>query len=314
LHTADKIDLKQAQSFLADHLGAAPAQVSLIGEGAWSQCFGFRRGNEDLVIRFGRYVDDFYKDQRAYRYASPALPVPQVLDIGPAFDRYYAISTRVYGVPLESLDRPRWQAIVPAVVSVLEALRTADVSSCPGFGGWGKDGTAAHASWSSRLLAVQEDTPDQRGHGWRERLAAFPGGEETFAWGYDLLERVVDDAVPRCLLHCDLINRNVLVRDDRIAGVFDWGCSVYGDHLYELAWFEFWAPWFPELDVPYLRSELERRWAAIGYGPENQAARLVACYLHIGLEHLAYNAFIGDGANLSATAKRMRALVAQNVG
>jgi hygromycin-B 4-O-kinase len=313
MHKADQVDIQQAQAFLASHLGAAPAEISLIGEGAWSQCFAFRRGDEDLVIRFGKYVDDFYKDRRAYMYASPTLPIPQVFDIGQAFDGYYAISTRAYGVPLESLDETQWYAIVPAVVSVLEAMRTVDLSSSSGFGGWGQDGTAAHASWSSRLLAANEDTPDQRGHGWRERLAASPQGEETFAWGYDWLKRVVDDAVPRCLLHCDLINGNVLVKDNQITGIFDWGCSVYGDHLYELAWFEFWAPWFPKLDIPYFRSELERRWIEIGYVPQNKASRLVACYLHIGLEHLAYNAHIGDRSNLLATAKRMRTLVAENL-
>jgi hygromycin-B 4-O-kinase len=127
-----------------------------------------------------------------------------------------------------------------------------------------------------------------------------------------LLETLVDDAVPRCLLHCDLINRNVLVSANRITGVFDWGCSVYGDHLYDLAWFEFWAPWFPKLNMSYLRSELERRWTQIGYLPENKESRLVACYLHIGLDHLAYNASLKDWSNLLATAKRMRTLVREH--
>lgn len=307
-----KIGINQAQTFLADYLGTTPTEVSLIGEGAWSQCFGFRRSDEALVVRFGHYVDDFEKDRRACMYASPALPIPQVLDIGPAFDGYYAISTRAYGVPLECLDPSQWLAIVPAVVSALEAMRTADLSSCSGFGGWGRDGNAAHPSWSDRLLAVNEDTPDQRGHGWKARLTASPQGAEAFAWGYDLLKQVVDDAVPRCLLHCDLINRNVLVRENQITGVFDWGCSVYGDHLYELAWFEFWAPWCPGLNIQYLRTELERRWAEMGYTPENKASRLMACYLHIGLEHLAYNASIGNQTNLLATAERMRTLVTEN--
>jgi hypothetical protein len=35
----------------------------------------------------------------------------------------------------------------------------------------------------------------------------------------------------------------------------------------------------------------------------------MACYLHIGLDHLAYNAYLGDWATLAATADRMRALV-----
>ena len=305
-----KVDIKRARAFLANYAGIAISEVAQIGEGAWSRCFGFRRDDQELAIRFGNYVSDFHKDQLAYTYTTPDLPIPQVLDIGPAFDGYYAISTRVHGVPLESLDETRWLAIVPAVVVVLEALRTADLSATSGFGGWGTDGNALQSSWSSRLLSVGDDTPNQRGHGWREQLAVSPHAETTFAWGFDLLKDVVDDAVPRCLLHCDLTNRNVLVNEDKISGVFDWGCSVYGDHLYDLAPFEFWAPWFPQLDMQYLRSELERRWVEIGYVPENQQARLLACHLHIGLEHIAYHAHREDWTAVSAVVKRIRTLVA----
>jgi hygromycin-B 4-O-kinase len=299
----------QARDFLAGYLGAAPAGVALIGEGAWSRCFGFRRGDEELVIRFGRYVDDFYKDQRAATYATPDLPIPPVLAIGQAFDGYFAISRRAHGVPLENLSSTEWLAVVPSIAAALEAMRTADLSATTGFGGWGSDGQAPCASWSAHLLTVGEDTPDRRTHGWRARLANSPVGDAAFTWGFALLQQVVSDAVPRGLLHCDLINRNVLVDDGRLTAVFDWGCSLYGDHLYDLAWFEFWAPWHPQLDMHHLRSELERRWREVGYAPEDKEARLLACYLHIGLDHLAYNAYRGDPSAGAEVAARMRAIV-----
>jgi hypothetical protein len=37
-------------------------------------------------------------------------------------------------------------------------------------------------------------------------------------------------------------------------------------------------------------------------------SRLLACYLHIGLDHLAYNSYLGDWDTLMATAERMRLL------
>jgi hygromycin-B 4-O-kinase len=304
------IDASQAQAFLVSYFGNAPADLALIGEGAWSRCFGFRRGDEALVIRFGKHLEDFRKDQLASAYAVPDLPIPEVLDVGQAFDGYYAIARRAHGVPLESLSSTQWLAIVPAVVSALEAMRMTDLSSTSGFGGWGADGQAPRARWRDHLLAVGEDTPDRRTYGWRERLAASSEGDAAFTWGFALLERVASAAVPRCLVHCDLINRNVLVGAGRISAVFDWGCSLYGDHLYDLAWFEFWAPWLPHLDMRTLRSELERRWREGGYAPADKAARLMACYLHIGLDHLAYNAYLGDWPTLAATASRMRTLAA----
>jgi hygromycin-B 4-O-kinase len=211
-------------------------------------------------------------------------------------------------VPLESLSTKEWLAVVPSLVSALETMRLADVSSTSGYGGWGSEDKAPYASWSEHLLAVRNDTPQQRTHGWRERLATSSEGDEAFRWGLDLLEKVANDSVPCCLVHCDLINRNVFVNEGKISGVFDWGCALYGDHLYDLAWFEFWAPWYPELDIGYLKSELGRRWTQVGYTPKDMDSRLLACYLHIGLDHLACNAYLGGWATLTATANRMRAL------
>ncbi len=302
------VTLEQAWSFLKNDLGINASEVTPSGAGAWSKCFGFRRGNEELVIRFGQHVDDFQKDKQAYAFANPDLPIPKALDISEVFGGYYAISTRVHGVPLEHLSAKEWLKVVPSLVSVLEALRLADVASTSGFGGWNGEGNASKASWSEHLLAVKNDTPQQRTQGWREKLTTSPEGEKAFVWGVDLLGQVVSDSVPRCLVHCDLINRNVFVNENKISGVFDWGCALYGDHLYDLAWFEFWSPWHPELDVAYLRRELEQRWFEVGYIPKDVDSRLLACYLHIGLDHLGYNAYLGDWDTLMATAERMRVL------
>jgi len=191
-------------------------------------------------------------------------------------------------------------------------MRLCDLSDTSGFGGWGADGNAPHAKWSDHLLRVADDTPERRNQGWRALLATAPEDDAAFAWGFDRLRQladVVDQCAPRSLYHADLMNRNVLVDGNAITGVFDWGCSCYGDHLYDLAWFEFWASWTPHLDIAGLRSALEQRWRDVGYQPKNLAVRLQACYLHIGLDHLAYNAWLRDWSTLSATAQRMHALV-----
>ena len=39
----------------------------------------------------------------------------------------------------------------------------------------------------------------------------------------------------------------MLVDGGRITAVLDWGCSLYGDFLYELAWMQFWLPWYPAM-------------------------------------------------------------------
>jgi hypothetical protein len=52
------------------------------------------------VIRFGRHVEDFRKDERAAALYAPGIPVPRVLEIGEAFDGYaYAVSEWAAGSP-----------------------------------------------------------------------------------------------------------------------------------------------------------------------------------------------------------------------
>lgn len=304
------VNLEQVRRLLNYRYSQELFDLEFIGEGAWSQCFGFKLDDEDLVIRFGYYATDFHKDRQASAYSSFDLPIPRVVEIGQALDRFYAISDRYYGVPLESLDAVEWVAVVPSIVKMMEAIRLADISATNGFGEWDEFGKASAASWSEHLVRVARDELGMRTHGWRARLdSSEPEFAKTLDHGKSLLKTVAFIPVPRNLLHCDLINRNVLVNAGKVSAVFDWGCSRYGDHLYDLAWFEFWASWFPDLDINYLRQKLEEQWREIGYVPNDLQTRLMACYLHIGLDHIAYNAHLGNWTELNNVVERIQILV-----
>ena len=108
------IDEHAAERFLEDHLGHQVSHVEYVGEGAWSRCFGFADRGRDLVVRFGRFVEDFEKDRRAASLRSPQLPVPEMLEIGRAFDGFFAITSRAHGKPIESLTSKAWQNVLPS--------------------------------------------------------------------------------------------------------------------------------------------------------------------------------------------------------
>jgi hygromycin-B 4-O-kinase len=200
----------------------------------------------DYVIRFGKYLEDFAKDRLAAGYAGPALPIPRVVEIGEAFGGYYAISERVFGGYIDDVDETQLSALLPSLFAALDTARLADLSGTTGHGGWGADGTAPYPSWRTALLDVANDRPTDRTHGWRERLAASPVGVEPFEEAYKHLVALADRASEeRHLIHSDLLHYNVLVEGDRVTGVLDWGCGMYGDFLYDLAWLCFWQPWYP---------------------------------------------------------------------
>lgn len=85
-----------------------------------------------------------------------------------------AVSDRIDGTPLEALDRPGWEAVVPSLLGVLEAIWTVDLDATTGFGLWDAAGRTPHTRWRDVLLAVADDPPGARTHGWAPRLAASP--------------------------------------------------------------------------------------------------------------------------------------------
>ncbi len=304
------IDADAAARFLADHLGRTVDDVVEVGAGAWSNCFGFTDSGTEYVIRFGNHVDDYQKDQVASAFSSTRLPIPVVTEVGAAFPGYFAISTRAHGEPLELLGAADWAATVPELLAVLDEMRAVPIDADAGFGGWGVNGKAPFASWRDFLLAVSVDDAERRTHGWTTKLADSPFGDQAFHAGYARLAEVsATIPSPQFLVHSDLINRNVLVRDRRITAVFDWGCSFYGDFLYDIAWIEFWASWYPAMsDVDFLavaRAHLNDRGVVV----QDFDARVRCCLLHIGLDHLAYNAFTGNMVELGNTVDRLAAFV-----
>jgi hygromycin-B 4-O-kinase len=301
----EAVDRLAAARFLEERYGPSARSVAELGGGDWSRAFAFRLDDRDLVVRFGQYLEDFAKDQKAMTFARPELPVPRVLELGEALGGFYAISERHFGAFLETLDERQWRLLMPALLRGLDALRDIQPS---GIGvEWASEDVSAPLSWRQWLLASLEDRQDERVGGWRATLKEVPEIDAVFVSGEPALRSLLW-ACPelRHVLHRDLLHCNVLVAADasRLEAVFDWACSLAGDFLYEVAWFTFWAPWYPALAALDFRRVIEDHYETIGLQVENFDQRLTCYELQIGLEHLAYAAFTRRDDDLHAVARR----------
>lgn len=301
------VDLSRAREFLVERFGIDGDDVEYVGEGAWSRCFGFVHNGSELVIRFGRHLEDFQRDRIAARFAGRDLPIPQVIEIDEAFDAWYCVSTRAHGTPLEQLGSAGWTMTIPSLLATLDALRNADLSATTGYGAWNHVGHAPHATWREFLADVDKDPPGPRTHGWKQRLIDSPHGEQSFRHAYSRMLDLADAFPgPRSLIHNDLLNRNALAIDARVTSLFDWGCSFYGDFVYELATIVFWSPWYEAIERSDMVSRALDHYGDMGLEVPNFDARLRCCALHIGLVHVAYNAFLEDVDTLRLTDERMK--------
>lgn len=277
-----------------------------------------------LVARIGRHLDDFAKDAMASGFSDPTLPVPAVLSVDEwAPGEYLAVSQRRSGVFLEELDGAGWNQVLDQVLTALDTLqrrdpatdlrRTPATAAGPGVA---LDVDAAAVglgrSYPEYLLSVGDDPPAGRLAGWRDRLRHSPIGEHSLRTGIDRLRRgvaAVGGDIEVGWVHSDLINRNVLVDPGggapRLRAVFDWGCMFVGDRLYDLAWLEFWTPWTPGLAGIALRARAREHFARNGIQVAAFDERMRLCCLHIGLAHLAYNAFTGNVVNLRGSQDRL---------
>jgi hygromycin-B 4-O-kinase len=197
--------------------------------------------------------------------------------------------------------------VLPSFWAALDAMRDIDLSAHTGFGGW-NDGRGRRATWRDTLLTVHDHDPG-RGDGWREALIRSPTGTGPYEAALERMRSLVDRCPEiRHVIHDDLLHFNVLVADDRITAVLDWGSSKFGDFLYDLANITFWAPWSKKWDSIDFRAEALAHYRDIGLEIPDFDARLRCYQLRIGLSGMGYQAWRGESRwdDLAWTARRIK--------
>ncbi|MDP9252882.1 MAG: aminoglycoside phosphotransferase family protein [Chloroflexota bacterium] len=291
--------------FLHDRFGSA-ARITLPRQGEWSAAYSVRTADADLVVRFSQYDEDFEKDAYAARYSSTELPIPAIIDWGPALDGFYAAARRISGEHIDGLDEVKMRGVLPSLFAALDAMRRVDLSGASGFGGWRADGRASDPTWRTWLLGIAEGPATRGAPGWRELLKDSPTGVGPYEEGYALMRELVDLCPEeRHLVHDDLIHFNVLVKDDRISAVLDWGSSIYGDFLYDIAKLVFYQPWFKAWRNIDFAAEAETHYGAIGLDVPQFRERLTCYMLRIGIADMAYSAWRKRWDQVEWKARRM---------
>jgi len=187
---------------------------------------------------------------------------------------------------------------------MLRALRAIDLSGTTGFGFWNKYGKGSHDSWKAFLLDDKNESEGSLIHGWKTNLEASSMGMDA----YQKLWRNFVPLVERCpeerrLIHSDLLNRNVLTSSGAITAVLDWGSSFYGDSLYDVAWFMFYEPWYPQFRDIHVSERLLEDFIADPHANTTDVDVRLKCYkLDIGIGSIAYNALKEDWKNAEEAA------------
>lgn len=296
-------NLDQISAFLGERFGPI-ADLTIVQGGAWSSAFSFRARQRELVLRVGPHRDDFDKELAATTWREAGLHVPGVIDVGEAFDGHYIVSQFHHGTKLADLHRSQVRGAIESLFDVLVAMRRV-VLVGEGFGIWrASDGRAPAASWPEYLCAVA-DRDETRLVDWRRKLLLRPRANTAFHQGCAaVLQRSGDVQTTRRLVHGDLLLNHLVGPDGRVSAVFDWGNSLAGDPLYDIAWIVYCIPWFPTIDREHVLNLARRCF------PDDDVDRLLPLYeLHIAVASLQYMAFADDVAGLESTPDRIAQLL-----
>ncbi len=282
--------------FLQEAFNQDVTELTLLSGGNWSQAYSFVHQHQKYVLRWCHSSETFEKDAVAGLWSCEAMPIPKVISAGIRFDTHFAITEFVQGKSINDLKADELINLLPALFNLFDALRTANITNTSGYGGWDKDGIGSHQSWKEFLRSVKNDNdPEHFASGWYAHLAQSTVGTAIFDQIYLRFETLVETCPEvRALIHSDLLNYNLLVVDTRISGVIDWQCALYGDALYDVAWFIFYEPWFPAFAKVQLIQKLMAHVETTTTDHANLRERLLCYQLHIGLGSIVYNTFKKD--------------------
>lgn len=297
--------VEEIEKFLVATHGQEVGGLRPLDGGFWSSAYGYQIGEQDLVLRLSDSSGGFEMDRAAHRFARPGLPIPEVLEIGEALGRSFAISRRAHGSFLEDVQPDRVDRAAPMIDGLLGALRS--VIAPPGASvDWFDHGPSSPTTWCGWLRDRLVDGSDNVVRGWRDKIAS----DRNLDTLYRQTEQRVLELLEVCperrdLVHGDLLHQNVLIGADagEVTAVFSWKCSVWGDHLYDVAWLSFWEPWHPGI------ASVDAWARAVGQKIDGDSLADAAlrhhCYeLNIGAQHLAWCSWTGNSTSLAGVAAR----------
>lgn len=268
-----------------------PAKTLLpLKDGEWSAAHRFSLDGHDYVIRVSHTPDNFYRDSIASGWSSPNLPIPQIIKVDRYQEQYYAISTFFHGEAFERLPAVDLEQTIPGFLSMMIALRSVNIDSVTGFGTLTPAGCGAFQSWSEALLDVNNDRPDSLVHGWKKTLSEIPEARRKYDQFYEQLTELVKYCPEqKRLIHSDLLYQNLLVDNNIITAVLDWGCAMIGDPVYDIAIFDFFEPWYPAFTQVNLIQKMRQSYLEQSSdNRENFIQRMAAYQIHLTLGNIAY--------------------------
>jgi hygromycin-B 4-O-kinase len=231
------IDKKTVEKFANNKLGQNIEGCESIDTGEHAHSFFIYTNEKDYVIKFNDEKESFEKDRYAYNnFHSNNIPIAETIETGKGPNSfYYAILEKCSGEHPGFKNEPKTTETVHQLIKTLGRIHEINIQETNGYGEWTPyDGNAEHDSWKKYLLSFADFV---RSDEFLFDIEKKPSIQDVLN-SYKQLIKYCPEG--RRLVHADCGFDNVLFKDNEITCVIDWGNSVYGDFVLDIAWLKYW--------------------------------------------------------------------------
>jgi hygromycin-B 4-O-kinase len=279
-------------ALLAETFNGPIENMGTLQGGLVAQALSFTTDGCEYVLRFmtGKMEASYRKEEFLYKhFASPDLPLPEVVRTGSFEGQFFCISRKMPGRGLKSMSGEEYEAVLPSLMRTLLVIHRCDVRQWSGYGWMGEDRNGLFPSWKRFLARANEEERENGFFGKWHSL--FDAGilergrfEDVYSRMTELLAFCPED---RWLLHGGYGNDNVLAEDGRVTAVLDWE-AMYGDFAYDIACIDFWPRGVDHVEI------FGQHYKKAGMPMDNYRER-IACYKnYMGLDAMKFFAKTGN--------------------
>lgn len=227
-------EVKAVEQSVADILGVDSLDiVPFDSNGKVSTVYSCSVGGEKYIVKHSYDGYTLQKDEYASRFATPELPVPEVLGVKRLRDgSSIGVSRLMPGHEMLDTDFTADGPLMKIVLATLRNIHTTDVSDSHGYGFAKANGQGA---FPKLLFSGRTRYSLEIGY-WRflakRNTELKPSVFKEALHTHMQLSRFC--ITPRMLYHGDIKADNLLVHAGSVSAVLDWGRFGYGDPAIDL--------------------------------------------------------------------------------
>jgi len=271
-----RVDIELIKDFLNKKYPNYSSLKNIKG-GEFSAVYFFKSQNQNYVLRVKHSIKTYYKEEFVYIMLNKSgISIPEVIEVGHLNDKIvYCISIKSEGVTYDTLTTQEKHECLDNFIKNLKLIHQFK-HNIKGYGLFDNQGVGENNSWYL---------------GFKTDIEKFKNYNTKLIWDEKLCNKLVlrlkalIKFIPKnisYLYHGDYGNGNLLIKNNKVSAVLDWGdSSGIGDFVYDISWLDYWSKSICYKD--YYVKDIDDRW-----NMENFEERYLFYQLYIALTTLEF--------------------------